>query len=75
MTRGMTGVIAEYTGSHVFYGGPQEQPFGDQPDVLDALVDVLTGELGQRVDLNTTVTSLVRADGGRPSRKTPTAPR
>lgn len=65
MTRGMTGVIAEYTGSHVFYGGPQEQPFGDQPDVLDALVDVLTGELGQRVDLNTTVTSLVRADGGR----------
>lgn len=61
---GADALLAEYPGSHVFYGGPKDQPFGDQPDVLDALVDILTNELGQKAYFNTTAQQLVRDDGG-----------
>lgn len=61
---GAGALLAEYPGSHVFYGGPKDQPFGDQPDVLDALVDILTNDLGQKTYFNTTAQQLVRDDSG-----------
>lgn len=54
------GLLAAYPGSHIFYGGPKDQPFGDQPDVLDALVDILVNQLGQTTYFNTTAVQLVR---------------
>lgn len=61
---GAGALLGEYPGSHVFYGGPKDQPFGDQPDVLDALVDVLVNELGQKTYFNTTARQLVRDEEG-----------
>lgn len=57
-------ILEEYPGSHIFYGGPKEESFGDQPDVLDALVDILTGELGQKIVFNTTAKQLERDSDG-----------
>lgn len=62
---GAGALLGEYPGSHVFFGGPKDQPFGDQPDVLDALVDILVNELGQTTYFNTTAKQLVRDDGGK----------
>lgn len=62
---GAGALLGEYPGSHVFFGGPKDQPFGDQPDVLDALVDTLTNKLGQTTYFNTTAEQLVRDDDGK----------
>lgn len=59
------GANSEYWGSHVFYGGPNDQPFGDLVDELAILVNNLTNKYGQTLHLNTTATSLVRNDAGR----------
>lgn len=58
------GMSAEYPGSHIFFGGPNDQPFGDLPDELAILSGNITEQCGQKVIFNTTARQLVReADG------------
>lgn len=59
------GSSSEYWGSHIFYGGPNDQPFGDLVDELNILVDDLVDELGQTLHLSTRATALVRGASGR----------
>lgn len=59
------GSTAEYWGSHIFFGGPNDQPFGDLVDELDILVDELVNTRGQTLHLLTRATKLVRNESGR----------
>mgnify|MGYP002509861287 CR=1 FL=1 len=61
------GISEEYWGSHVFYGGPNDAPFGDLPDELEVLKNLITKDYGQQIFFNTTAQQLVREDGGRVS--------
>lgn len=58
------GITEEYWGSHVFYGGPNDAPFGDLPDELNVLVEQLSKN-GQDVVFNNCAKQLVRDESGR----------
>lgn len=58
------GITEEYWGSHVFYGGPNDTPFGDLPDELNVLVEQLSKN-GQDVVFNNCAKQLVRDESGR----------
>lgn len=59
------GFTEEYWGSHIFYGGPNDAPFGDLPDELSILADNLVNTYGQEIQYLTTAKQLVRDESNR----------